>query len=334
MVTPMMLLRRSLIVLVLTFVATLGWAENCLTTGDMDPATRSAIETTAKQFYQATATGDFASLRNAAIPALQGNFGGIERAVATNKDAFAGTQPEVYSTYILDATGGAPTLDSASFLCGVYNSPNRLQFSIPNLPAAKYAFVIMEANGQKGPYWLSLVLQEMGGSWKLAGFYPKARHAGDKGPGWFLTQARDYRAKGQMHNAYFYYVAARNLALPVSFMMTRPIEKLDSEAQPIVPKDDPGDNPMAFSSNSGKSYSITEITPIAASDGVHLILKYKALGPVSDTRTSFQNNMDLIQSFAQKYPEYKDAFSAVEAWAIDPQSGQDYETMLKVADLK
>ncbi len=330
----MMLLRRSLIVLVLTFVATLAWSETCLTTGDMDPATRSAIENTAKRFYQATATGDFATLRNAAIPSLQGNFGGIERAVATNKDAFAGTQPDVYSTYILDATGGAPTLDNAMFMCGVYNSPNRLEFQIPNLPAAKYAFVILDANGQKGPYWLSLVLQQMPDGWKLAGFYPKALHAGDKGPGWFLTQARDYRAKGQMHNAYFYYVEARNLALPVSFMMTRPIEKLDSEAQPIVPKDIPGDSPLAFTSNAGKSYSITEITPIAATDGVHLILKYKSPVAVSDTRNAFQNNMDLINSFGQKYPEYKSAFSAIEAWAIDPQSGQDYEIMLKMSDIK
>jgi hypothetical protein len=300
----------------------------------MDAATRSAIETTARQVYQATASGDFATLRNNAIPALQGNFGGIERAVATNKDAFAGTQPEVYSTYELDATGGAPTLENALFLCGVYNSPNRLQFSIPNLPAGKYAFVIMDATGPKGPYWLSLVLQQMPGGWKLAGFYPKARRAGDKGPGWFLTQARDYRAKGQMRNAYFYYVAARNLALPVSFMLTRPIEKLDNEAQPIVPKDVPTDSPMTFTSNAAKSYQITDITPVVAQDGVHLILKYKALGPVSDTRSSFQNNMDLINSFAQKYPEYKDAFSAFEAWAIDPQSGQDYETMLKMSDVK
>src|SRR5205085_1921219 len=119
---------------------------------------RSAIESTARQFYGYTAAGDVASLRNSAIPSLSGNFGGIERTVMGNKDAFAGAQPNIYSTYLLDATGGPATIDSAMFVCGVYNSPDRIQFSIPNLPAARYAFVIVDANGQKGPYWLSLIL--------------------------------------------------------------------------------------------------------------------------------------------------------------------------------
>ena len=314
--------------------ASFGVAETCLTTGDMDPATRSAIESAARQYYGYTAAGDFSSLRNNAIPALQNSFGGIERAVADNRAVFAGQQPTIYSTYVLDATGGAPTIDNALFMCGVYNSPNRLEFSIPNLPAAKYALVIFDVpNSPKGPYWLSLILQQMDSYWKLAGFYPKQRHIGDKGPGWFLTQARDYRAKGQLHNAYFYYLTARDLALPVSFMMTRPIEKLDSEAQPIVPKDLPTDKPMSFNGTTGKSYTISEMRPIPTADGLHLILKYNTLGDVSDTRGRFNDNMELIKSFAAQYPEYKDAFSAFEAWATDPQSGRDYETTLKVSEL-
>jgi hypothetical protein len=309
-------------------------AEQCLTTGDMDAATKSAIENTARQFYGYAAAGDAASLRNQAIPALSGNFGGIERAVLDNRDAFAGTQANIYSTYILDATGGEPTVTSAMFVCGVYNSQNRLEFSIPNLPAAKYALVIMEANGQKGPYWLSVILQQAGASWQLAGFYPKPRRIGDKGAGWFLTQARDYRAKGELHNAYFYYVTARDLALPVSFMNTRPVEKLDSEAQPIVPKDIPGEQPVAISAPSGKNYQVTQVFPVPVGTGMNLVIKYKAVGPVSDTRASFQNNMELMKAFAAKYPEYRNAFAGFVARAVDPATGQDYGTVLAMNDIK
>ena len=106
--------------LVLVLCAAVAAGEECLTTGDMDAATKAAIENTARQFYQYSAAGDAASLRANAIPAISGNFGGIERAVADNKDALAGAQPGIYSTYILDATGGPPTLD-AMFVCGVYN---------------------------------------------------------------------------------------------------------------------------------------------------------------------------------------------------------------------
>src|SRR3954468_23618799 len=166
-----MTMKRFLkIALFVICAAAMAAAENCLTTGDMDPATRSAIENAARQYYQYTAAGDANSLRANAIPSLASNFGGIEQTVASNKDAFAGSQANIYSNYLLDATGGPATIDSAMFLCGVYNSPDRIQFSIQNLPAAKYAFVIMDANGAKGPYWLSLVLQQMGNEWKLAGF--------------------------------------------------------------------------------------------------------------------------------------------------------------------
>jgi len=328
-------IRRLLsLALVLLCASALGVAENCLTTGDMDATTRSAIESTARQFYGYTATGDVASLRANAIPSLQGNFGGIERGAVTNKEAFAGSQPNVYSTYLLDATGGPATIDSAMFMCGVYNSADRIQFSIPNLPAAKYALVIMEANGTKGPYWLSLILQQMGSSWKLAGFYPKPRHVGANGPGWYLTRARDYRAKGELHNAYFYYVTARDLALPVSFMMTRPVEKLDGEAQPIVPKDLPGDSPMTLAAPSGKSYQIMQIFPVQVGEGMNLVIKYKALADVNDTRASFANNMELIKAFSSRYPEYKEAFAGYVARATDPSTGADYGTVLGMNDVK
>lgn len=330
---PMTLKRIFASLIVLASAATFAAAEQCLTTGDMDAASKSAIENTARQFYQYAAAGDATALRGQAIPALSGNFGGIERAVLDNREALAGTQANIYSTYILDATGGEPTLD-AMFVCGVYNSQNRLQFSIPNLPAGKYALVIMEANGQKGPYWLSLILQQAGASWQLAGFYPKARRLGDRGAGWFLTQARDYRAKGELHNAYFYYLTARDLALPVSFMMTRPVEKLDSEAEPIVPKDIPGEQPVAITAASGKSYQVTQVFPVPVGTGMNLVIKYKAVDPVSDTRASFQNNMELIKAFAAKYPEYRSAFAGFVARAVDPSTGQDYGTVLAMNDIK
>lgn len=52
-------MRRILHVIVLVTCATaLAAAETCLTTGDMDGATKSAIESTARQFYGYTAAGD------------------------------------------------------------------------------------------------------------------------------------------------------------------------------------------------------------------------------------------------------------------------------------
>jgi hypothetical protein len=309
-------------------------AQTCLTTGDMDLATRNAVESAARQYFGYAATGDAASLRSYAIPSLAGNFGGIERAVAENRDAFAGQQPSVHSTYLLDASGGPATLENATFLCGVFNSENSLAFSIPNLPAGRYALIILEASGQRGSYWLSLVLQQLNGSWRLAGFYPKQRRVGDKGPGWFLTQARGYRAKGQLRNAYFYYLTARDLALPVAFMMTRPVEKLDSEALPIVPRDLPGQTPLGLVTASGRLYQITDIRPAPVGGALDLVIKYKALSDIKDTRTSYANNLELLAAFAAKYPEYRGAFAGLVARAVDPATGNDYGTMKAMEEIQ
>lgn len=329
-------MRKHIATLILAFIlfSLPAAAESCATTGDMDAGTRSAIEAAARQFYGYAAAGDAASLRMNAIPAISGSFTAIERAVADNRDAFAGASSSLHSMYLLDATGGPPTIDRAVFLCGVYNSANRLEFSIPNLPAGKYALAIMEANGQKGPYWLTLILQENMGRWQLAGFYPKQRRIGEKGAGWFLSQARTYRARGEMHNAYFYYWTARDLALPVTFMMTRPVEKLDNEAQSVAPQDLPGEAPMRLTAPSGKTYEITQMFPVPVGSGLNLVIKYKALTDVNNTAESFKNNTELMKAFALKYPEYRNAFAGLVARAVDPTTGADYGTVLAMNDIK
>jgi len=45
-------------------------------------------------------------------------------------------------------------------------------FSISNLPAGRYALVMQKIAG-KDPITLTVVLQDVNGSWKLAGYYPR-----------------------------------------------------------------------------------------------------------------------------------------------------------------
>ena len=68
--------------------------------------------------------------------------------------------------------------------------------------------------------------------------------------------------------------------------------------------------------------------------GMNLVIKYKALADVNDTRTSFANNMELIKAFAQRYPEYRTAFAGYVARAVDPSTGADYGTVLNMNDVK
>ena len=300
----------------------------------MDAATRSALEHSALKFAESVVHGDAAGLRQNAIASLGANFAGAEALVNENKALFSGGQASVRATYLLDASGGgAPVLDRAEFLCGVWGTPQFVSFTLNNLPAGKYGLVIEDVKTSKGPYLLSFVLQQEGGAWKLAGFPPPkpGQVLGHDAP-WYLTKAREFKAKGQTHNAWFYYQEARALVTPVNFITFTPLIKLDKEAQQSLPADLPVNGPVNLAAANGKSYKVTEVFPVVAENGMDLVVKY-SLPDISNTAQTFQDNTNVIKTIVTKYPEYREVFAGIVARAVAP-NGQDYGTLLAMKDIQ
>jgi hypothetical protein len=314
-------------------VAPRAGAETCNTVADMDAATRSALEHTALQFGDAVIRGDAASLRQNAIASVASNFAGAEAIVNDSKQALAGGQASVRATYLLDATGGAPVVEHAEFLCGIWGTPQFVSFSLNSLPAAKYGLVIEDVKASQGPYLVSFILQQEGASWKLAGFPPPkpGQVLGHDAP-WYLTKAREFKSKGETHNAWFYYQQARALVTPVNFISFTPLIKLDKEAQSAMPKDLPTNGPVDLTAANGKTYKVTEMFPVIVGDGMDLVVKY-SLPDISNTAATFQENSNVIKTIVTKYPEYRETFVGIVARAVAP-NGQDYGTLLNMKDIK
>ncbi len=150
-------------ILLITSWSSSAYAQTCDSGADLNPATKSAIESAAQRYFSMSTQGDVAGLKANAIPAVAGNFTGIEQAVVDNKKYFAEGQPSVTGTYLLDASQ-LKDAQRADFYCGIYNSSQRVGFSIPNLPAGHYAIVIQKISGDKDPLTLTMILQEMGGA--------------------------------------------------------------------------------------------------------------------------------------------------------------------------
>ena len=202
----------------------------CSSGADLDAATKSAIDSAARQYLDMSRNGDVAGLKANSIPQITGDFGAIEQAVVTNKPYLAEGQSTITGTYLLDASQAKAPLPRAEFYCGIYNSPERLAFFIPNLPPGRYAIAIQKVNG-KDPITLSLVLQNVGAAWKLAGYYPRLDEIGGHDGQWYLTRAREFKAKGQLHDAWFYYLTAWDLTAPVNFMSTPLLDQIADEMQ-------------------------------------------------------------------------------------------------------
>ncbi len=312
-------------------LAVTAQAETCLSSGDMDEATRSALVNTAKQYFDFAAKGDAASLQQHTIASLASNFSGVENAVKENRPAFSGAQASPRPPFLLKAEGAVP-ISRAEFLCGVFGAQgqtaNSAEFVIPNLPPGNYGLVTLDVTSPKGSHTLTFILQQTGTEWKLGGFYAKPAQISGHDGNWFAQQARTYKSKGQTHNAWFYYLEARELLVPVSFMYTQLTDKLYDEMQSVKP----ADLPPADLSVGGKTHKLTDLFPVVVGNDLDLVVKYQS-ADVSNTGQTFQDNMAVMKALVAKYPEFREAFGGIVARALEP-SGRDYGSLMAMKDIK
>jgi hypothetical protein len=323
--------------------------EACLTASDMGANAVSTLQNTARRYFQMAATGDSASLKQNAIPSLAASFGGVEAAITDHKQDFAGVQSTVRTPYVLEASGTAP-LEKAEFFCGIYNSPDRVGFSIPNLPPGTYGVVVQDVTTAKAArYSVTMILEAQtaagtsnaqsenpeaalaSASWKLAGYYVRPETINGHDGQWFWDKARQYKAQGQTLNAYFYLLEARQLLSPVDFMGTPQLDKIYDETQQVVPKDMPVSGPVD-NGMGGQTYKLVQVFPVPVGQDMDLVIRYQ-VPDISDVNKTFQENMTVIKAFVAKYPEVRGAFDALVARAVNPQ-GQDYGSLLPMKEIK
>ena len=309
--------------------------ETCFTTDDMDATTRTAIQNTAMRYFDMVTRGDTASLKQNSIPAVANSFTGIENTIKEKQSEFSGAHATAQPAYLLKAEGTAP-LERADFLCGVFNGPQAAksaEFVIPNLPPGTYGVTPLDFQTPKGTYTLSFILQQLGTDWKLGGFFLHPNQILGHDADWFLQRARDFKAKGQTHNAFLYFLQARDLSMPLSFMYTLSTDKIYDEEQAVRPSDFPVDGTsVQIPSPDGKTYRLTALFPLPVDQNLDVVVKY--LTPdVSNSGQTFQENTNVMRAVLAKFPELRDAFEGVVTRAVE-MSGRDYGSMLAMKDIK
>ena len=310
-------------------------AQNCQTSSDLDDSTRTAIVSVGQRYFDMAAKGDAASLRQNAIASLSSDFSSIEGTVKDRQPDLAGAQAAVKSVFLLQAEGVAP-LPHEEFYCGVFGksgqTANSAVFYLDNLPPGTYGVVIFDATSAKGRFSFSLILQQSGTDWKLGGLYIKTTQVAGHDSDWFVARARDYKTKGQLHNAWFFYLEARSLISPLPFMSTSATDKLYDESQGTQPSDVPANGKTVDLAAGAVTFKLTAIFPEAVGNDLDLIVKYQA-ADASNTNQAYQSNVAVIMALVAKYPEVRDAFAAVVARAVDA-NGRDYGTLLAMKDIK
>jgi hypothetical protein len=325
----------ALLLGLMTTLTAASRAQTCLTADDMDAATKTALVTTSQRFFDMAAKGDAATLRHNAIASLAADFTNIETVIKDNQPNFSGVKATVRSPFFLKAEGTVP-IDRAEFLCGIFSANGQTatssEFVIPNLPPGSYAIAILDVPTAKGPYTVSFVLQQAGTDWKLGGFYVKSTQINGHDGNWFADRARQFKVKGQFRNAWFYFLEARELLVPVPFMYTQKTDKLYDESQAAKPSDLPADGTTSDLAGAGKTYKLTALYPLPVGSDLDVVVKYQS-ADVSNTTQTYAENMIVIKALLAKYPEFRDAFDGVVVRAVEP-SGKDYGAVQSMKDIK
>jgi hypothetical protein len=301
----------------------------------MDDTTRVALVNTAQRYFDMAARGDSGALKQSAISSVAADFSGIEAAVRDNQASLVGAQAAPRTPFLLKQDGTEP-LERAEFLCGVFGksgqTANSAVFVLANLPPGNYAVDTLDVNTAKGAYAVSFVLQQQGADWKLGGFYMKQTQAAGHEGNWYADRAGQFKAKGQLHNAWLYYFEARDLLAPLPFMSTLATDKLYDEMQGLNLTDLPTKSSPVDLVAGGKSYQLTDIFLQAVEQDLDLVVKYQT-DSVANTAQTFRDNMAVIKGLVVKYPEYRDGFDGVVARAVEP-SGNDYGSLLPMKEIK
>jgi hypothetical protein len=308
---------------------------DCQMAADMDAATRTALTNTALHYYDLIAKADTDSLRQNSIPSLAADFSGIAGTISANQAALSSAKPSARPPFLLEAQGTA-TIPRAEFFCGVFGKNGQTSdsaaFYLNGLAPGKYGVVIVDAPSAKGAFTVSEILQLVGSDWKLGGLYIKDARFNGHDSQWFINQAEAAQKKGQAHNAWLYYMVARNLISPLPFMSTAATDKLYDDSQKLQPADFPGEGKTADLSAGANTYKLTELFPEVVGNDLDLIVKYQAPS-IADSNQTYQSNVAVMKALLAKYPELREAFASVVARAVDPR-GQEYGTMLAMKDIK
>jgi len=317
------------------FLSPRGQTQSCQTSSDLDDATRTAVTNAGQRYFDMAVKGDSAGMRQNAVPSLASDFSGIEGAVKDHQNDLAGAKPTLKSLFLLTVEGTGP-LAHGEFYCGVFGKNGQTAksavFYRDNLQPGEYGVVLFDVATAKQRTNFSLILEREGNDWKLGGLWITPGAIGGHDSDWYATQARDFKSKAQIHNAWFYYLKARELASPLDFMYTAATDTLFDEVHGVVPTDIPANGKPSDLVAGGTTYKLTSLFPQAVGDDLDLVVKY-SVPDASNTNQAYQSNLAVIQALVARFPEIKGAFAGVVARAVDA-NGRDYGTLLAMKDIK
>jgi hypothetical protein len=298
---------------------------------------RQSLADTALGLGSAIKAGDTTRVQSMSAAEIASNFDATAYIVHTTASAIAGDTLRVTQLYRLDA-GPRKSGDTnpADFGCALSGSTDEVDFSIPGLPPGVYGFAMVEAEGQR-PWLLSLLFQQQGSAWKMAGFYPHARSAAGHDGLWYWTTARADARAGKKWLAWVLFGEADQLLRPASFVTSTHLDKLRTERRTSAPGElsdgISAGNPLVIKGKDGSEFHFTALGSLVTDDGkgLDLVLRYRA-DSVADPTAARAKNTAAAAAVLAAHPELRENITGVSVFA-DVTGQPPFATEQSLADI-
>ena len=302
----------------LLFLPAMSRAVSCTSQAELAPADRSALSAIGTQLAQDILTQNYPALQSNLLPAEASQWSGIQTAAQDAQSLMQGGQIKLESAYLLDATSETAPMD-AQFFCSGSSGNLMVSITMHQLPPGKYAVILAQSAGAPLGGQLGLVLawdDAAPAGWKLAGL---SAHQGtfDGHDGvWYWTRARAL-ATPDPWSAWYCYDLARYALLPVTFISSPNLQKLDSEQSEI--KNSPK-NAFPYSIPDGpRTWKIKSITLDTVLHQADLAVIYESTG-VTTPAAQHTEAVAVLSALLKAQPGLRENFHGL--WAVADYNGK------------
>jgi hypothetical protein len=298
------------VALLLTFAAAPALAVNCTTQASLAQADRDQLLAAANPIANAIAEQDPAYLQSSLLPTVSGDWESIRSVAQAAIPLFKGGFLHWGDAYLLDATDlKAPT--DTEFFCTNADSNVTMTISLRSLPAGRYALLI--GDYENAP---------LGGKWKLGGLFVREGAVDSHDGLYYWRHARELgQQKSSEWSAWFSYDLARWLLLPIDFLSSPHLEKLNKEQSLLGPN--PADSmPLTVAGagpDAGKIWHITGLHIDTALHSADLGLTYEGSG-ITDLQGERAEAISVMSALLKLHPELRDSFHGL--WAYAEKDGK------------
>lgn len=286
-------------------------AVSCTTQSEMTPADRDALAHAGQQYALAVEQQDLGALQNALLPAVAGDWDSIRDAVQQGGPLVKGGTAQLRSLYVLDATSQTAPADT-QFFCSNATASLTVTISMHQLPPGRYALVLADAVGAPLAGQMAFVLGWDANTWKLGGLFVRPGAFGGHDGVWYWEQARQLAAHNAPWAAYYSYEVARYLLLPIDFLSSPNLQKLDQEQSEI--KGSPTDAFPITVTAGDRSWKINGIHFDPALHEADLGVMYVSAG-VTDPAAQRTEAIAVLGALLKEHPALRESFHGMWVYA-------------------